>query len=510
MKVVFLKGCCLLLVVASHTVGYSQRINQYHLEAGMMASTGQTPFWLRANQYGTIPIKGPIAQFRAGLYADYRPADSSGHRRKADWGYGADVVVNAGQTNQFLLPEAYLKGRFGAFELYGGRRREIIGLVDTLLTTGAYIWSGNALPIPKIQLSLPNYTPVPFTKGVISIMGAFAHGWFENADRLVKGSYLHQKYLYGRLGKSSWPFRLYGGFNHEVIWAGYSDYLGPSVAVNGHLPSSIRYYPAVVLGIQNFGANDPGIRTTTNFEENRIGNHLGSVDLAADADIKDWNVYVYRQFVYDDGSLYYGTNIADGLNGLRLRNRRPPDAEAIFFLCQITVEYFFSGSQGGDVFIIDDPKRRGRDNYFNHSQFLDGWTYFGRTIGTPFLTPQTEVRSSLPPYGGIANNRVSVFHVAASGLLYNKINVSTRLSYSRNAGTYQQPYVTLPAQFSGLLTASMPVNLLGETMLNGSLAFDVGGLLPNSVGVYVGLRRSGLLRKRSATKSASVLGSGDR
>ena len=27
---------------------------------------------------------------------------------------------------------------------------------------------------------------------------------------------------------------------------------------------------------------------------------------------------------------------------------------------------------------------------------IDGWTYFGRTIGTPFLTPQQEVSSSLP------------------------------------------------------------------------------------------------------------------
>lgn len=251
---------------------YGQRVNQYQLEVGGLASSSQTPFWLRANQYGTVPLENPALRLNAGLRSDYQPFDSTGHRPKTDWGYGLNIVANLGATNQFLIPEAYVKGRLGAFEFYAGRRKEIVGLVDTLLTTGAYAWSGNALPIPKIQIALPNFTPIPFTKGVVSLMGAFAHGWFENSDRLVTGSYLHQSYLYGRIGKPSWKFRLYAGFNHEVIWAGYSSYLGPVVAVNGQLPSAIRYYPAVVFGTQ--GADYLADKNLTSFEDNRIGNHL--------------------------------------------------------------------------------------------------------------------------------------------------------------------------------------------------------------------------------------------
>ncbi len=467
---------------------FGQRVTDYHAEVGGLSASAQTPFWLRANQYGTVPLQGPFARFTTGLKSDYR-LDTTGHRRRSDWGYGVDVVVNAGQTKQVLIPEAYVKGRLGAFELWAGRRREIVGLVDTLLTTGAYAWSGNALPIPKLQLAVPNYTALPFTKGVLSFKGAFAHGWFENSDRLVIGSYLHQKYFYGRLGKPSWPFRFYTGFNHQVVWAGYSDQISRYASVNGQLPSSIRYYPAVVLGTRNgIDPNDPNV---SSFEENRIGNHLGSIDIAADLNIGHWNVYLYRQFVYDDGSLFYGTNLADGLNGLRFKNRNQP-TEAVFFLRQVLVEYLFTGSQGGDEFVITDPKRRGRDDYFNHSQFLDGWTYFGRTIGTPFLTPQAEVQPSLPSRYGIANNRVSVVHVAAAGLLLNRVELQTRLSVGRNAGTYSIPYLTVPMQFSGLLTASLPVNWLGGLRLNGSVAVDAGGLLPNSAGVYVGLRKTGV------------------
>lgn len=480
-----------ILAFASFTIGYGQRVNQYQLETGILASTEQTPFWLRANQYGVVLLKNPAFRINTSLHSDYRPRDSIGRRPKIDWGYGLNLVANVGATSQFILPEAYVKGRLGAFELYAGRRKEIIGLVDTLLTSGSYIWSGNSLPLPKIQLALPVFTPLPFTKGVISVMGTFSHGWFENGDRLVKGSYLHQSSFYGRLGKPSWRVRFYGGFNHQVMWAGYSNNLNSTVAVDGKLPSSIRYYPSVVLGTRG-AADYTTDKNVTSFEENRIGNHLGSVDFAVEVNLNHWNLFAYRQFLYDDGSLFYGTNLVDGLNGLRIRNRDQPTGSA-FFLKQLTFEYLFTGSQGGDLFIIDDPKRRGRDDYFNNSQYIDGWTYFGRTIGTPFLTPQQEVNPSLPPRYGIANNRVSVFHLGLSALVLNKIDVVARLSFSRNYGTYPVPYLTVPAQFSGLLTASVPVGLLGGTVLNGSLAVDSGELLPNSVGAYVGLRKTGLL-----------------
>ena len=35
---------------------------------------------------------------------------------------------------------------------------------------------------------------------------------------LLPGTYLHQKSLYGRFGKPGWKLKLYGGFNHQVLW----------------------------------------------------------------------------------------------------------------------------------------------------------------------------------------------------------------------------------------------------------------------------------------------------
>ncbi len=479
------------------------RDNRYLVEVGALGASAQTPFWLRANRYGVVPLESPYGWVNAGMWSDYRTADSLQNRPKVDWGYGVNAVVNAGKASQILLPEAYVKGRLGAFELYVGRRREVVGLVDTLLTTGAYAWSGNALPIPKIQLALPTYTAIPFTKGVLSVLAGYSHGWFENSDRLVKGSYLHQTQVYARLGKPTWRFRLYTGFNHQVIWAGEAapGVLSPLVSVDGKLPSSLKYYPAVVIGERGlFDSNDPNV---TSFEDNRVGNHLGSVDFAADVSIADWNIFIYRQFPYDDGSLFYLTNIQDGLNGLRLKNTKQASGQS-FFLRQLTFEYLFTGSQGGPEFVIDDPKRRGRDDYFNHAQFIDGWTYFGRTLGTPFLTPATELQSSLSGQFGIGNNRVSAGHFGLSALLFGAVDVIVKASYSINAGTYPRPFLNKPRQFSGFLSANIPVNVFGGTTLSAAVAVDAGGLLPNSVGGSLSLRKAGFLGKKSAEYKRST------
>ena len=317
------------------------------------------------------------------------------------------------------------------------------------------------------------------------------------ATKIVRQSYLHQSWLYGRLGKPSWRFRLYGGFNHEAVWGGNTTPGNPSVPADGQLPSSLKFLPNVALGIRGIEI-DPKFQTANNFEGNRIGNHLGSIDFAADVNIGTWNVFGYRQFLYETGSLFYLTSISDGINGLRIRNERELAGE-VFYLKQILVEYVFTGSQGGDEFVLLDPQRRGRVDYFNNAQFNDGWRYFGRTIGNPLITPNGETNPSLPQRGSITNNRVSAFHLGLFVQLLSTIDLTAKLTLSRNAGTYVVPYLTIPTQFSGLLTAAVPLDVLGGVVLNGSVAVDAGGLLPNSVGAYVGLRKTGILRRGAKT-----------
>lgn len=191
---------------------------KYQLETGGYFSTSrQTPFWLRSNQYGTVPLESQIITFSGMVHKDYDSTQNGHHGlKKFSYGYALNPVINIGKVNMLLLPEAYLKARYGVFELYCGRKKEIVGLVDTLFTSGSYIWSGNSLPMPKIQISIPNYVSV-IGKGLISIKGAFSHGWFGNQN-FVQNYYLHQKWLYGKIGKDTWKISFFGGFNHQVQW----------------------------------------------------------------------------------------------------------------------------------------------------------------------------------------------------------------------------------------------------------------------------------------------------
>ncbi|WP_041616212.1 hypothetical protein [Spirosoma linguale] len=121
------------------------------------------------------------------------------------------------------------------------------------------------------------------------------------------------------------------------------------------------------------------------------------------------SIFAYRQNIYEDGSLFYLTNIQDGLNWIRFRNRRPVNRTGVQ-LEQVLLEYLYTQNQGGALF-LENAMQRGRDNYFNHSQYQDGWSRFGLTMGTPFITPTQDNHSELPQYGFTNTNRVSVIQL---------------------------------------------------------------------------------------------------
>lgn len=470
--------------------------DQYSAEVGGFASSStQTPFWLRSNQYGIVPNQSPALTIRAGVYSDYDSTQRTNTRWRGsafDVGYGLNVVGNVSQQgNTFPLLEAYVKVRRGIFEGYVGRRREKFGLADSTLSTGSYAWSGNAIPIPKIQVSIPVFTPIGFTKGFVAIQGTYAHG-FLSASGYVEHTMLHQKSLYLRLGRENSTVRLYGGFNHQVIWGGQTaDHKAvPGVVpAGGKLPSSLIDYFYVVTGI-NSGRTD-----TTKYayfdQTNRVGNHLGSIDVAIEIDLVRHTLYAYRQNLYEDGSLASLINVADGLNGLRIR-RNDPNA----IVRDILFEFLNTTSQGGPVFVISDPKLRGKDNYFNHQQYRDGWAYRQHGIGTPFIPPALGPNGEYPYGIFTVNNRVTVMHVGVAGslplrgsALTGLISYQAKLSFSHNIGLYDAPYEPARDQFSGYVGLVAPLSILGGLQVTGNVAVDAGTLYQNGIGTFVSIRK---------------------
>jgi len=178
---------------------------------------------------------------------------------------------------------------------------------------------------------------------------------------------------------------------------------------------------------------------------NRLGNHLGSVDVGMEIDWSKAKLFFYRQSVYEDGSLYYGNNITDGLHGISFTRKAEQG------LTKVVLEYLNTASQGGAVF-NDSDVNRGFDNYFNNSVYRNGWTYLGKGIGTPMMTldSETDLKSTDETY--YDNNRVEAFYVGIEANIGDN-KFSFRGSMSNAIGWFFEEYVpvknNIPSESNG-------------------------------------------------------------
>lgn len=495
----FMLFCCIT------TTAFTQENSsntKYELESGIYASTSnKNPFWLRTNQFGIVPIESQFLTFRGGIYKDFTNKKTN-NNKTIKWGYGLNGIVNVGRHSQLFLQEAFVKTNFKAFELYIGRRREIFGLVDSTLSSGSYAWSGNALPMPKIQFQMPNYVPI-IGKGLISIKGSYGHGWFNNEQ--LSNSYLHQKTLYSRIGNEKWKVKFYGGFNHQVQWGGKINLpYQLSTVKSNQIPSSFSDYIFVVSGISlNYNSRQKNIDTTkyTDFDlTNRVGNHLGTLDIGVEVNTNISKVLFYRQSLYDDGSLFSLANIKDGLIGLSIVPQNNDDKRQFIVIKKIILENLNTSNQGGAIGPTSTiPEIRGRDNYFNHPQFLNGWSYQNKTIGTPFITPTEDIKNTYPKYTlnipqyleyFTNNNRVKVYYIGIQLKILDKYDYFFRGSYSKNYGSYDVPFTNSNkgiAQYS--FQNSIQFDSRKKLKFNINWAFDIGSLFQSSNGISCSIKR---------------------
>lgn len=118
--------------------------------AGYGSTSSRTPFWMHANQWGIVPISGQIGSLRGGIETRKSLTNDTSAIPKWSFAYGLEVVANASAHSKLLIPQAYAGIAFRSFQFTVGRRKQYVGFNDHELGTGAYMWSGNALPIPRI------------------------------------------------------------------------------------------------------------------------------------------------------------------------------------------------------------------------------------------------------------------------------------------------------------------------------------------------------------------------
>lgn len=486
---------CLLSLLGSCSTLFSQSDSTQKMNtslgvelSGGAGIGGQTPFWMRANQYGIIPSKLPF-----GLLKVEGKVILGKTLRKPQWEFEGEVVSQIGPKPKVLLSVGAAVFKNRGLEIYIGRRKEVIGLGDTLMSSGFYGWSGNALPLPKVHIGTAGFLPLGFTKKFVSVQATFAHGWFGKAQ-FAQDFFLHQKTLYLRLGKPQAKTHFYIGGSHFAQWGGKTTVnIGTISGINGQLPSSFYDYLLVLTAKKK-----PNSSTLTWFDiENRVGNHIGSFDIMLTLSRAKSYFKLYMQHAIENAPNVW-SNFPDGLYGVSWQNLgESSNDEKKLKIQRLTFETLYTLNQG---IFFDSKWGYLYNDYFNNSQYTDGWAYRNHIIGTPLITLRTETQSewfdSRAKYsdGGYYQINGNSLRSAYIGLqagwgdctqLKMRLNASEYFIYIGGTNKYGQSV----SQLSGLIEVKQKMSFWSNMFLKFEFAFDHGKWLTNTSGIRLSLRK---------------------
>ena len=503
-------GYCFAFVLLTFTAPAQDTIH-YHLHTQTaVASQDYLPHWITANRYGVLDDQ----EYAVGLLRGEATLKHSFTQRfslEAGLELIAKAPFVADQSARFWIQQGFVRARYGAFELTGGRWYRTLGTPDRELSTGSLAISGNARPIPQLSLSVPTYTSVPFTQGWVQVKGTYSHGWL-GEDRHVRNALLHEKSAYVKVG-GPFPVNLAAGLVHVVLWGGE----GPT---GNKLPTDLKNYWQVIRG-KGADVGDPNDPAVIGEVVNAVGDNMGVYDLGIDITTQPLTAHVYQQTLFEDAS---GNNPFNGdrLLGLNVTTRRPDT-----WLSSIVYEFVHTKYQSGPSRpggVNDGPGSKdrfgqpfgGRDNYYNNYLYRSGWTYQDRIIGTPLFYTQARTRLYLPdfvdPDAGfnfnIVNNRIVAHHVGVKGQV-KKLSYRLLATFSTNYGTYggingginrwgsvddpDAPYAFRPPQHQHYFLLEVESHPFSDDWtLSTSVAVDAGEITDN-VGVLIGLKRRGII-----------------
>jgi hypothetical protein len=468
----------LLILSFTHISHVSGQDSTFYYSANVQGalSSEATPFWLQANQYGILPTNGSFLNGQIGLYKKYNVHNP----RTFQWSAGVEGVITLGKTQDLFFTDLYVAGKAGPIELSIGQRKEVVGLGDSLLTSGFFALSSNTRPHPKIKISTPNFVNIIPSNDLFAFKFSYSDGIlgaarviYGNTDR-VPELYMHHKALYLRIGGPSHKVSLFAGFNHQAMWG------GEDKIFTGGLNRS-KAYEYVVIGKP--------------WAASRVGNHFGTIDLAAQWNGSNWTILLSRQNIYEDGSLSNLSSIADGLTGLRFKRARNNERREGLVLNTLLIEHAYTKNQGGNVFDFATGVF-GNDNYYNHYVYAQGWSYKGRSLGNPLIGPQDANRADIPTHDRAftVNNRISGIHLGTE-LSWNESTILVKGTLTNNFGTYRRALQPSLKQSSLIVKAERPIPVWNRSLLSISLAADFGKLYTSNSAIMIGWRKNGFMGK---------------
>jgi hypothetical protein len=434
-----------------------------YLEMGSAIGAGdELPFWLHSNKYGQFSTNKTNIYGKAGFQKS--TSDTS---KKFNFGYGIDLINRNDNKNMLFFHQAFIKIKYRIAQIHAGKMEEQFGEQDKNLSSGNLLFSGNSRTIPEISFNFPEY--IPLIKGYVDVKGYISHGWM-NDNRYIKNYYLHHKNAYIRLG-SKFPVTFSYGLEHYAQWGGYSPEYG-------QLPNKFNDFKKVFFA-RSGGNEAPWIDSI-----NRLGNHLGSKNFTFEVKTKPVFAKLYWQYMFEDASKDHWENISDGLWGISLEFAEKK------IIKKIVIEYINTTNQSGPIHLWNDTIHLGgEDQYFNNVVYRNGWKYYDRIIGTPFITPETNTNEI-----GTNNNCIRAWHFGFMGTINNSINYRLFITQVYNYGTiipnigsYIYSYKSVKKIRSVMFETLY--KLKNNFQMNVTISADFGNTTHN-LGVHFALRKN--------------------
>lgn len=477
-----------------------------HYEVSATANAGSgdfAPYYVASNTHG-VTTQPYNALLRAKAW---KPMTTD---TRFSYGFGIDLIGGYGSQSTysryssddgawqghkerpapFWIQQLYGEIKFRGVFLTVGLKERSSALLDSDLSSGDLVESGNARPMPEARAGFIDFQDIPFTDGWVQIQGEIGYGkatdndWTENRYNYFDANYCTGRWnTYKRVyfrTKPSQPLSVTVGMQAAGQFSGTTYfYRNGNIRKIDKRPLKFRDFFDMLI-------------PKSGDEAYYKGNHLGTWDLKARYRLNNGDeLSGYFQWLWEDGSGIGKLNGFDGLWGIHYRK------SSRGIVTGAVAEYLDFTNQSGPMhWDVEDNAgtdilgtATGGDNYYNNFNF-NGYAHYGMSIGSPFL------RSPLYNLNGRLQylcNRVRGFHVGVEGNLSASVDYRVLFSYRKGWGTYNLPLAHPWEDSSMLVECNYAIPRIKGLNLKGQLAFDAGNMYGDNFGALITLSYRGIL-----------------
>lgn len=384
----------------------------------------------------------------------------------------------------FTLQQAYLEMKYRSVYIVTGMKEHCAALMNPELSSGDFVESGNARPIPEIRVGLYDFVDIPFTNHWLQIQCQASYGIMTDGGfvqdhynfynyHITKNSLYNYKFCHFRTNPDQ-RFMATFGMQAAGFFGGEAEYYNKGDLVETRKYSSdAKSFFDILLPVFNHE------------EDFALGSSLGAWDFYGQYMLNNGDeLCAYFQWPFEDGSSLARRNKLDGVWGIEYRRAEPG------IISNVVVEYIDYRDQSGPIHYapgdMDYPtitnESTGRDDYYNNA-YYNSYANYGLSIGTPFLKSPLY---NLDGFPGFLDNRANGFHIGVDGDISKKLHYRVQLMYQRNFGSYTFPFSSMLTNTSSMLECRYSIN--NQMDISAMLAYDNGKLFGNNFGALVSLR----------------------